>query len=410
MSSFPVSAKERVNEMATDHGVHTAFRWFHLHEMQIMRWQRTLTAISAPPFAEDARAQWLCERFVELGLTDAKIDSEGNVVGTYFANANREPTAQCVLVDAHIDTIFPAGTRVDVREEAERFYAPGISDNGCGLTALLAIVAAMRSAEKRAAQDLLFTASVGEEGEGNLRGIRALFSNARQRQICAAIMLDGAGTSHAVTQALGSRRYRLTVHGPGGHSWTNATTPSAIVTLARALATLGDAELPASPRTTLNVGTIQGGSSINAIAEEASAGIDTRSTDGEQLVRLEVLLHRALEDAVLFTNQRAGAVDAEGRVTYSVEMIGDRPAAFLDPDAALFQDLIAVDRHLNIRTEKKVASTNANIPLSLGIEAITLGAGGTAGGVHTRGEWFAPHGRELALRRILLLILAACSR
>jgi acetylornithine deacetylase/succinyl-diaminopimelate desuccinylase-like protein len=376
--------------------------------MQIMQWQRALTEIPAPPFAEPARAHWLLDRFLEIGLSDVQIDPEGNVLGKYVAEASGKPTAQCVLIDAHIDTIFPAGTPVDVREEDGRVHAPGISDNGCGLAALLAVAAALRFAEIRVNRDLLFVASVGEEGEGNLRGVRALFGGERQRQISAAIMLDGAGSSHAVTQALGSRRYRVTVRGPGGHSWTNATTPSAIVTLARALATLADAEMPASPRTTLNIGTIQGGSSINAIAEEATAGVDTRSTDGEQLLRLEVLLHRAIEDAVLLTNERARAAGADGRVTYSVELIGDRPAGTLNTDGALFKHLLAVDRHLNIRTEKKVASTNANIPLSLGIEAVTLGAGGTAGGVHTRGEWFAPQGRDLALRRILLLILAAC--
>jgi acetylornithine deacetylase/succinyl-diaminopimelate desuccinylase-like protein len=405
MTSPQVHTKVRVSELAADRGVHRAFRWFHLQEMQIMHWQRSLTEIPAPPFAETARATWLRDRFIELGLSNVQIDSESNVLGMYAADS--EPTAQCLVIDAHVDTIFPAGTPLNVREGDGRFHAPGISDNGCGLAALLAIVAAMRAAEIRTPCDLLFTASVGEEGEGNLRGVRALFRDLQQRRIRAAIMLDGAGTSHAVTQALGSRRYRLTVRGPGGHSWTNATQPSAIVTLARALSTLADVEMPASPRTTLNIGTIQGGSSINAIAEEATAGVDTRSTDGEQLLRLEVLLHRAIEDAVLLTNVRARATGADGRVTYSVEMIGDRPAAVLDPDALLFKHLLAVDRHLNIRTEKKVASTNANIPLSLGIDAVTLGAGGTAGGVHTRGEWFAPQGRDLALRRILLLILAA---
>jgi tripeptide aminopeptidase len=386
----PATAYERVSEIAAERSVHRAFQWFHLHEMQIMQLQRELTEIPAPPFAETARARWLLNRFVDLDLSDVHVDAEGNVLGTYFAENHADQNSDCVVIAAHVDTIFAADTPVTVREEAERLYAPGISDNGCGLAALLALATAMRSADIKVSRDLLFVATVGEEGEGNLRGVRALFRGLKEsRQVCAAIMLDGAGTTHAVTQALGSRRYRVTVRGPGGHSWTNATTPSAIVTLARALATLADVEVPSSPRTTLNIGTIQGGSSINAIAEEATAGVDTRSTDGQQLIRLEVLLHRALEDAVLLTNARARDAGADGRVTYSVELIGDR--------------------HLNIRTERKVASTDANIPLSLGINAVTLGGGGSAGGVHTRAEWFSPHGRDLALRRILLLVLAACS-
>lgn len=268
----------------------------------------------------------------------------------------------------------------------------------------------MRSADVKVARDVLFVATVGEEGEGNLRGVRHLFRNLKHRTVRAAVVLDGAGTAHAVTEALSSRRYRITVRGPGGHSWTNSATPSAIVTLARALAVMADAPMPETPRTTLNIGTVQGGSSINAIAEEATAGVDTRSTDAEQLVRLEVLLHGAVEDAVLLTNERAATAGVEGRVNYSVELIGDRPAGLLAEDASLLKALLAVDRHLNIRTERKVASTDANIPLSLGIEAVTLGGGGTAGGVHTRGEWFSPAGRDPALRRILLLLLAVCNK
>jgi tripeptide aminopeptidase len=405
----PATAYERVSEIAAERSVHRAFQWFHLQEMQIMQWQRDLTEIPAPPFAEAARARWLLDRFIDLDLNDVHVDTEGNVLATYAAENQASRNSECLIIAAHLDTIFAGGTPVTVREDAGRFYAPGISDNGCGLAALLALAAAMRSAEIKVSRDLLFVATVGEEGEGNLRGVRALFRDLKEyRHVCAAIMLDGAGITHAVTEALGSRRYRVTIHGSGGHSWTNATTPSAIVTLARALTTLADVEMPASPRTTLNIGTIQGGSSINAIAEDAAAGIDTRSTDGHQLIRLEVLLHRAIEDAVLLTNARARDAGADGRVTYSVELIGDRPAAELNENAPLLNALLAVDRHLNIRTERKVASTDANIPLSLGISAVTVGGGGTAGGVHTRAEWFSPHGRDLALRRILLLVLAAC--
>ena len=400
----------RVSEIAADQRVHRAFQWLHLNEMRIMQWQRAVTEIPAPPFGEQLRAQWMRDRFIELDLCNVFIDAEGNVLGTYPANADVEPAADCIVVDAHMDTIFPLDTPLDFSFDGDRSLAPGISDNGCGVAAMLGIIAAMRDGHVKVSRQLLFAATVGEEGEGNLRGIRALFRDLNERRPRAAIVLDGAGTAHAVTKALGSRRYRITVRGPGGHSWTNASTPSAIVTLARGLAAIADIAMPASPRTTLNIGTIQGGSSINAIAEEATAAVDTRSTGSEQLTRLEVLVHRAMEDAVTLTNNHAREAGAEGRVSHSIEVIGDRPAGMLNTDAELFKDLLAVDRHLSIATDKKVASTNANIPLSLGIEAVGLGAGGTAGGVHTRNEWFNPQGRELALRRILLLTLVTANR
>jgi acetylornithine deacetylase/succinyl-diaminopimelate desuccinylase-like protein len=196
------------------------------------------------------------------------------------------------------------------------------------------------------------------------------------------IVLDGAGSEVAVTHALGSRRYLVTLQGPGGHSWTDAGAANPIVTLSRAIAVLSELELPSSPRTTFNAGTIEGGSSVNAIPERASARFDLRSVDPEQLVRLEVALHRAIEDAVL----------AAGR---------------LSDQSPLLEALFAVDRHLGIHSEQRVASTDANIPLSLGIPAMSIGAGGDGGGIHTRGEWYDATGRELALKRILLLLLLA---
>jgi tripeptide aminopeptidase len=224
-------------------------------------------------------------------------------------------------------------------------------------------------------------------------------------RICANVVLDGAGSEVAVTQGLGSRRYLVTVCGPGGHSWTDAGTPNPIVALSRAIATLSNVPLPSSPRTTLNIGTIEGGSSVNAIPEFAMARFDLRSLEPEQLVRLEVELHRAVEDAVLSAPPRSGARGSG--LSFSVQCIGDRPAGRLEDDAPLLEALQAVDRHLGIRTELRVASTDANIPLSLGIPALSIGAGGDGGGIHTRGEWYDASGRELALKRILLLLLLA---
>jgi acetylornithine deacetylase/succinyl-diaminopimelate desuccinylase-like protein len=242
--------------------------------------------------------------------------------------------------------------------------------------------------------------------------MRYLYGGSPWRQrIGANIVLDGAGCEVVVTQGLGSRRYLVTVEGPGGHSWTDAGIPNPIVVLSRAIASMSELNLPASPRTTLNIGTIKGGSSVNSIPEQATARFDLRSVEPEQLVRLEVELHRAVEDAVLAANAmapgRSGRSKGRGALEFLIARIGDRPAGKLNDDSPLLEALYAVDRHLGIRAEQRVASTDANIPLSLGIAALSIGAGGDGGGIHTSGEWYDASGRELALKRILLLLLLA---
>jgi tripeptide aminopeptidase len=228
--------------------------------------------------------------------------------------------------------------------------------------------------------------------------------------IAAHIVLDGAGHEIAITEALGSQRYLVTLCGPGGHSWTDAGRPNPIIVLSHAIARLSEIKLDAAPRTTFNVGTIEGGTAINAIPEQASARFDFRSTDPEQLILLEVELHRAVEDAVIAANKAYSGDQRHQRgVEFSIEKIGSRPAGRLSPESQLYETVRAVDRHLNIRTEPRIASTDANIPLSLGVPAISLGAGGEGGGIHTRGEWYDARGRELGLRRILLLLLALAS-
>jgi acetylornithine deacetylase/succinyl-diaminopimelate desuccinylase-like protein len=252
-------------------------------------------------------------------------------------------------------------------------------------------------------REIVFVGNVGEEGEGDLRGMRHMYREVdRRTEIAAHIVLDGAGHESAVTHALGSQRYLVTVTGPGGHSWTDAGRPNPIVLLSRAIERFSAVALPDIPRTTMNVGTIEGGTAINAIPERASARIDLRSTDPEQLIRLEVELHRAVEDAVLAANHGR----TESGVRFSIDKIGDRPAGRLPAGSELMSLLEAVDRHLAIRTEMRLASTDANIPLSLGIPAVSIGGGGEGGGIHTHGEWYDGRGRDLGLRRILLLLLA----
>jgi acetylornithine deacetylase/succinyl-diaminopimelate desuccinylase-like protein len=416
----------QVPQLAAQRRVHQAFRWLHLHDGLLMDWQRTLVGIPAPPFGEAPRAAWLLEQFRALGLEEAGIDEEGNVSGLLptgllpasgAAVPNLAQSPRAVVLSAHIDTVFPEGTDVTPQANGTRLIAPGACDNAAGVTGLLAIAAALIDASVTLRCPVLFIGNVGEEGEGDLRGMRYLYQRSPWRdRIAAHIVLDGAGHEVAVTEALGSRRFLATVTGPGGHSWTDAGSPNPIAILSHAIAALTIAEPPRVTRTTLNVGTIEGGSSVNAIPERARARFDLRSTSAEELVCLEVELHRAIEDAVLAAN--AAATEHRKRrpgaeAAFTIERIGDRPAGRLDTTAygtTLCDDLLAVDRHLGIRTEPRIASTDANIPLALGVAAVSIGAGGDGGGIHTSNEWYDATHRELALKRILLLLMLTAER
>jgi tripeptide aminopeptidase len=400
-------ATSSIARLAADRRVHQAFQWLHLEEQRIMQWQAEMVAVPAPPFGEGARAAWLCERFRELELEDPHVDEVGNAVGVWAGVGSSD---RRVLVSAHIDTVFPAGTTIAAELKGSRLLAPGACDNGAGVVAMLAAIAAMRQTRITTDCDVVLIGNVGEEGEGDLRGMRHIYGDASgpaaRERIAAHIVLDGAGHESAVTHALGSQRYLVAITGPGGHSWTDAGRPNPIVLLSRAIERFSLVALPDIPRTTVNVGTIEGGTAINAIPEQASARFDLRSTDPEQLIRLEVELHRAVEDAVIAANHG----QSEGRgVRFEIRKIGDRPAGRLAADSDLMALLQAVDRHLAIRTELRLASTDANIPLSLGVPAVSIGGGGEGGGIHTHGEWYDGKGRDLGLRRILLLLLAAAA-
>ncbi|MFT4112266.1 M20/M25/M40 family metallo-hydrolase [Silvibacterium sp.] len=401
----PTSAFARVAHIAADRRVHAAFQWLHLQQPQILRWQAEVVSIPAPTFEERARAERLCDLFRDTGLSDVGIDEIGNVVGVCRA---AQPAEDAVLVSAHLDTVFPATVAIEPTLEGTRLEAPGACDNGAGLACLLALAAALQQAALAPECDIYFVANVGEEGEGNLRGIRHIYHRAPWKdRITAHLVIDGAGHEIAVTDALGSQRFLVRITGPGGHSWTDASRPNPIVVLSQAIARITALELPTSPRTTLNIGTIEGGTSVNTIPESASIRIDTRSTAPEQLIRLEVEIHRAFEDVVFAANQpQIHRARKHAPLTLAIEKIGNRPAGQLRQDSALYDNLLAVDRHLGIRTETRTASTDANIPLALGVPAVTLGGGGDGGGIHTRAEWYDAHGREIGLRRVLLLLLA----
>ena len=395
----------RIAALASDRAVHRAFGWLHLHEAQLRRWQMEFLAIPAPPFGEAERAVWFCARFAEMGLVGATVDAEGNAVAELRVEG-AEGDGPVVMLSAHLDTVFPAGTDCAPREDEGRILGPGACDNGAGLAALLGLAAAMIHAEIVPGCAIVFAANVGEEGEGDLRGMRHLFAAAPYAgRVRSAIALEGGSEAMVVDRALGSRRLRVTITGPGGHSWADAGRANPIMTLAAALVEIGKLRLPARPRTTLNCGVIRGGTSVNSIPESAAADLDLRSVSGMELDRVELGVLETLTRVVEAENQRRG----EKELKLHVARIGDRAAGALEANAGLATSLRAVDRHLGIATEARIGSTDANLPLSLGVPALAIGAGGTGWGVHTLQEGYDPTGRDLALRRVLLLLLDTCA-
>jgi len=404
------SAFPRVTALAAQRAVHLAFAWLHRNPKRLMDWQTELVRIPAPLNSEQARGEWIGQRFAEAGLSRIETDAVGNVLGVLDAHdLPPESTGPVVVISAHLDTVFPPGTALEPVVDGDRLAGPGACDNAAGVVGMLAIAFALAEAKVPLPVPLVFMGNVGEEGEGDLKGMRHLYrENPLAGRIAAHIVMDGAGVDSAVTQALGSRRFQVTVRGPGGHSFTDAGTPNPIAALAMALAAVADRALPDEPRTTLSLGTIRGGTSVNSIPESAEATVDFRSTSVEELVRLEVALHRHVEDAVDYWNRKASAAgtDGRGRLDFEIRKIGDRPTGRLAEDSALMETLCAVDRHLRLKTEYRLGSTDANLPLSVGVQALSIGAGGDGGGAHTLGEWYSARNRELGLRRAMLLVLA----
>jgi tripeptide aminopeptidase len=406
LSDVTPSLQQEVARLAASPEVRSAYNWFRTQEPQLLQWQMEMARIGAPPFGESARAAWLQERFREIGLDDVRIDDVGNVFGTHPGFGRRY-----VALTAHIDTVFPANTPLNIRQQGSRIYGPGVSDNGAGVVAMLAIASLLRSVRIRHALPFVFIGNVGEEGEGDLRGMRHIFSAPRWKDsIAHTLVLDGAGADTIVAEALGSRRFEVIVRGPGGHSWSDFGAPNPIVILGRAIETFAATTVPTAPKTTFNIGVIRGGTSVNSIPESASMKVDIRSTSMAEMERLEQSLRRALnravEDETMTSEMRSVAQKRPSGVNCEIVVIGNRPAGELPSGARILQAVRAVDAQLSNAAQVQRASTDANVPLSLGLEAVAIGGGGSGGGAHTLQEWFDSNGRELALKRILLTMLA----
>jgi tripeptide aminopeptidase len=400
------AVQQEIAQLASLSAVRSTVAWFLSEEKRFSEWQLQLAQIPAPPFGEQARGEWMLERFLELRLQDVHADTAGNVFGVRPGDGGKY-----VALSAHLDTVFPAGTPLNIRQQGTRLYGPGVSDNGAGVTALLAIAAGLQESRIRNSAPIVFIGNVGEEGEGDLRGMRQIFANPQwQDSIACNVVLDGAGSDTIVAEALGSRRFEVIVRGPGGHSWSDFGTPNPIVVLARAIESFIQTPVPSTPKTTFNIGVIRGGTSVNSIPESASMRVDVRSTSTHEIERLERALRAALDAAVQSESQQCDSRPKAPRrpfgLSAEVVVIGNRPGGELPPGARILQVIRAVDAHLGNVAQVQRASTDANIPLSLGRQALALGGGGTGGGAHTLQEWFDCEGRELGLKRVLLCLLA----
>ena len=400
LAAEPVVApavREQFGLMAAHAKVQAALAFIKSDEARTLAEQKEIVVIEAPPFKEQVRAQDYLRRFTELGIGNARIDSEGNVI-VIRPGTGKGPK---LVISAHLDTVFPAGTDLTIKEKDGRLLAPGIGDDTRGLVEMLSMARALKAADIQTTGDIWFVATVGEEGLGNLRGVRALFRD--NRDLDGFISIDGNQPGRITYLAVGSHRYRVTYKGPGGHSFSAFGTPSAIHAMGRAIAKVADLKTPGDPKTTFTVGTVAGGTSVNTIASEARMELDMRSVRMPQLLEVESAVMAALRAAAAEENARWGSQ----AITVDIQVVGQRPAGAQRPDAPIIQAAMLALHSVGLTPVlEQPGSTDANTPISLGIPAMAVGRGGANGRVHSVDEWFDPKDAYLGPQKTLLTLLA----
>ena len=388
-----------VNQLATvsrQQAVQEALTFLESDAARTLEEQKAMTVIPAPPFGEQARAAFFRERLAAGGADEVRIDTEGNVIGV-----RRGRGGPRLVLSAHIDTVFPADTDLSITERDGRLQAPGIRDDSRGLAVVLSVARAFAKTGVKTVGDIWFVGTVGEEGLGNLRGVRALFRD--NAGIDGFISIDGGDMGRITTGATGSRRFRVTYKGPGGHSFGAFGLPSAVHALGRAIAKIADLSTPADPKTTFNVGRVRGGTGATAIAEDAVMDVDVRSNSSEELQKVAASVLAIFDAAAREENARWGS----DRLSVQTEEIGDRPAGAQPREAPIVRAAVAALASLGIgEVQYGASSTDCNIPISLGIPAIALPGGGKSGGNHSLTEWYDPRMSHLGPQGALLTVLA----
>jgi acetylornithine deacetylase/succinyl-diaminopimelate desuccinylase-like protein len=398
VAALPAQQPSAVPPLLQDRAVLAAVDAAKTTEPQTIADQIRFCEVPAPPFKETARGEVLKAEFARLGLQNIRVDRAGNVLGDRPGTSDRPH----VVVAAHLDTVFPEGTDVKVRREGSVLRGAGIGDNCRGLAVLVAVVRAMKQAGVQTVGPVTFVANVGEEGLGDLRGMKALFGETLKDQIDRFVSLDGTGL-HITIVSVGSHRYRITFKGPGGHSYGAFGLASPINALGRAVAKIAEIQVPAEPRTTFNVGRIGGGTSVNAIAADAWMEVDARSSDVRALADLDAKIQKAIDAAVSEENARWGR---PGVITATKELVGDRPAGRVSESAPIVQTAIAVAHALDLRVTFGEGSTDANIPMNLRIPAVTVGTGGHGSDAHALSEAFDTADAWKGTQNALLLTIA----
>ena len=385
-------------ELNADPIVRAAMEAARRNEPSTLDLQVRLCEIPAPLLQEAVRGQELQRLFLELGLRDVRVDAVGNVIGV---RPGKTPRPNLVFA-AHLDTVFPAGTDVKVIRAGDLLKGPGIGDDCRGLAVLLAVIRALNEAHVETPGTITFVADVGEEGLGDLRGMKSLFFDSLKGQIDKFVSVDdtGLGITHI---GVGSNRYRVTFKGPGGHSYGAFGMANPIQAMGRAIAKIDALEVPRQPKTTFNVGRVGGGTSVNAIPFEAWMEVDLRSTDPAVLKDLDARFHAAIQQAVAEENSRW---NHRGAVSASAELSGVRPGGLTPRDSPIVQTAIAVSRALRIEEALHEGSTDSNVPMNLKIPAITIGGGGAGAGAHSLNETFDAADSWRGTQRALLLAIA----
>jgi acetylornithine deacetylase/succinyl-diaminopimelate desuccinylase-like protein len=378
-------AQQTVNRILNHAGVKAAQQFIESDHERIVREIIAINEVPAPPFKEAARARAFAQMLKDSGMPAVETDPEGNVMGLRKGSGS----GPLIVIAAHLDTVFPEGTDVTVRREGNRLVAPGIGDNSRSLAVLLAILRALDSANVQTTADILFVANVGEEGPGDLRGMRYLFQKGKYKdRIRMFISLDGAGNgSDIVNGALGSRRYHVVFRGPGGHSYGAFGLVNPAYAMAKAIDRLSKISVPTSPRTTYNVGVIGGGTSVNSIPNESWMDVDLRSESPQQLNKLSDDFMRHMRSAADDEN-RARSTN-QGRIEVETKVIGERPSGVTPVESPIVKTAFAAASRFGLAPTNSTGSTDSNIPISLGIPAVTLDSGGSGGRAHALDEWIS---------------------
>jgi len=399
LAVFTLSASaQTVSTLVNEPVVKQAFEIIKRNEPAMLPEQQRICEIAAPPFEESVRAAELKKLFAQLGLADVRMDKVGNVIGV---RPGVKPRPNLVFA-AHLDTVFPPGTDVHVKRTEDVMRGPGIGDDCRGLVVMLGVIRALNEAKITTPGAITFVADVGEEGLGDLRGMKELFGATLKGGIDAFISVDGLGASITNT-GVGSYRYKVTFKGPGGHSYGSFGMANPIQAMGRAIAKIDQFEVPEKPKTTFNVGRVGGGTSVNAIPFEAWMEVDMRSADVNELNKLNEKFKSAVSDAVAEENKRW---NNRGAVSVSTELVGLRPAGQTPESSAIVKTALAVNEALGLNGHLGEGSTDANVPMNQGIPAITIGGGGSGSGAHSLNESFDAHDSWKGTQRALLLAIA----